>query len=200
MTQLDFSAQDAIEPPALTTILGCALEEFFERGYHGTSVRNIARRVGVTIPAIYYHHENKEAVLVALLNAAMDTAIGGCERALDVVPDTPLDRFNALVTCLTRYMVTYPKLASMDSEIRGLSPENRRAYLQRCQVLEDMLKSSIADGIDTQVFDATDPGGCARAIIGMLQAIALWHHRDHRTPDSVIDTYRAISLRIVGYS
>ena len=58
-------------PVELTELLRHASEAFYEQGYHGTTVRDIAARVGVTVPALYYHHENKAAILVAVLNAAM---------------------------------------------------------------------------------------------------------------------------------
>lgn len=56
-----------LEPMQLSPILTAALDAFYETGFHGTSVREIARRVGVTVPALYYHHENKEGLLIALL-------------------------------------------------------------------------------------------------------------------------------------
>src|SRR3712207_9310375 len=65
--------------PALSPIMTAALDAFSENGYHGTTVRDIARRVGVTVPALYYHHENKESILLALL----DTAVAHLSRACD---------------------------------------------------------------------------------------------------------------------
>ena len=39
-----------------------ALEVFAERGYHGASVDEIARRSGVTPPVVYDHFESKQAL------------------------------------------------------------------------------------------------------------------------------------------
>ncbi|MEU3787934.1 TetR/AcrR family transcriptional regulator [Streptomyces sp900129855] len=44
-----------------------------------------AQSVGVTVPALYYHHENKQAMLVALLERAMD-------EVLSHGPDWPTPR------------------------------------------------------------------------------------------------------------
>ena len=41
-------------------ILDTALDMFIERGYDKTSLREIAERVGVTKPALYYHFSSKE--------------------------------------------------------------------------------------------------------------------------------------------
>jgi AcrR family transcriptional regulator len=43
-----------------------ALELFVERGYEGTSLREIAERLDVTKAALYYHFKTKEDILVAL--------------------------------------------------------------------------------------------------------------------------------------
>lgn len=47
-------------------ILDVALELFTEQGYDGTSLREIAERLGVTKAALYYHFESKEDILLAL--------------------------------------------------------------------------------------------------------------------------------------
>jgi len=47
-------------------ILDVALELFNEKGYDGTSLREIAERLGVTKAALYYHFERKEDILLEL--------------------------------------------------------------------------------------------------------------------------------------
>lgn len=46
-----------------------ALELFVERGYEGTSLREIAERLDVTKAALYYHFKTKEDILVALVQS-----------------------------------------------------------------------------------------------------------------------------------
>jgi AcrR family transcriptional regulator len=56
-------------PEAASTrerILNVALELFTEKGYDGTSLREIAETLGVTKAAIYYHFASKEDILMAL--------------------------------------------------------------------------------------------------------------------------------------
>jgi AcrR family transcriptional regulator len=47
-------------------ILNIALELFTKKGYDGTSLREIAERLGVTKAAIYYHFSSKDDILMAL--------------------------------------------------------------------------------------------------------------------------------------
>jgi AcrR family transcriptional regulator len=47
-------------------ILDVALTLFTEQGYDGTSLREIAEKLGVTKAALYYHFESKDDILLAL--------------------------------------------------------------------------------------------------------------------------------------
>ncbi len=47
-------------------ILDVALDLFIEKGYDGTSLREIAERLGFTKAALYYHFASKEDILMAL--------------------------------------------------------------------------------------------------------------------------------------
>ncbi|WNM25427.1 TetR/AcrR family transcriptional regulator [Demequina capsici] len=48
-------------------ILAAAMEMFAESGFHGTSLRDIAGRSGLTHPGVLYHFPTKEALLMAVL-------------------------------------------------------------------------------------------------------------------------------------
>ncbi len=65
-------------------ILQAALDEFGSRGYHATSVREIAERVGVTKTAVLYHFPGKAEILAALVEpllADLDAAMAAVDRA-----------------------------------------------------------------------------------------------------------------------
>jgi AcrR family transcriptional regulator len=47
-------------------ILDVALDLFTEQGFDGTSMREIAERLDITKPSIYYHFASKEDILMAL--------------------------------------------------------------------------------------------------------------------------------------
>ena len=59
-------------------ILEAAVHLFAEKGYHGTSVRELAREVGIKESSLYNHYAGKEAVLDAILEYQME----GFRRAL----------------------------------------------------------------------------------------------------------------------
>ena len=183
----------------LSLILQHALDAFYEHGFHGTAVRDIARRVQVTVPALYYHHENKEAILNALLNASIDRVNLVSGQALAEAGPGTADRFLNLVECLVLYMAHSGKLCYLDNDIRALGPANRRAYTAKRRIVEQRMIDVIADGVHAGIFEVTSPAETARALLGMIQAVASWFRPDGPlTPEEVAVHYLDIAAHTVG--
>lgn len=184
----------------LTPILSVARDLFYEVGFHGTSVRDVASRVGVTVPALYYHHANKEAILAALLDRSIRSVTWRCEQALREAGDDPAGRFRNLVECLSLYMASHRKSAAMDAEIRALSDEARAQYSAQRRQVELMLVDTIEQGAAAGVFGVTSPQDTGRALLGMVQAIALWFdpERGRLTAPELALRYVDIAEHTVG--
>jgi len=58
------------EPNARERILETAIGMFAERGYAGTSVREIVEQAGVSKPVLYYYFQSKEGLYLAILEMA----------------------------------------------------------------------------------------------------------------------------------
>jgi AcrR family transcriptional regulator len=185
----------------LTPILSNALDAFFEMGFHGTTVRDLARRVGMTVPALYYHHENKEAILVALLDRSITKVQQLCDDALLEAGDDPASRFLNLVECLVLYMAHSTKMAYIDHELHVLSPKPHKNYTDKRRAVERMLRDTIQDGVDAGIFDVSAPAETARALLGMIQAVATWFKPGGRlTARAVAVRYLDIAAHTVGAS
>jgi AcrR family transcriptional regulator len=186
-------------PIPLTPLLEAAMNAFVENSYHGTSVREIAGRVGITVPALYYHHENKEAILFALLDSSIDRLRSLCDEAVADAEGTAGDSYFNLVECMARYMTRSGKIAFLDAEIRSLSPDNRKTYVEKRREIENLLLQTIEDGIRAGLFRLAYPADTARALLGMIQAIATWYRPDGPLgSEDVAGRYVAIAANMVG--
>jgi len=77
-------------------ILDVAARLFAERGFHGVSVGDIGRAVGVSGPALYKHFDSKDAVLAEMLVAISERLLAeGQERVAH--SDGPTDALARLV-------------------------------------------------------------------------------------------------------
>ena len=53
-------------------ILAAAAQAFAETGFHGTSLADVATRVGVSQPGLLHHYPNKQALILAVLEERDD--------------------------------------------------------------------------------------------------------------------------------
>ena len=56
----------------LESLLAVAVTVFNERGYDGTSMEDLSRRLGISKSSIYYHVASKEQLLALALDRALD--------------------------------------------------------------------------------------------------------------------------------
>ena len=188
-------------PLTLSPILTVALTQFVEHGYDATTVRTIAREVGVTVPALYYHFENKQAILVALLDHAMATVSSHVDAAIAETGEAPVDRFAAIVEAVVLYMAYHRDLAFLDSERRALTPANRARYVAHRDRLEQKLRETIEAGRRFGAFGTEDAATCGRAILSMCQGIAGWYRPDGPdTPEGTAARYVRIALAAVEHT
>jgi AcrR family transcriptional regulator len=187
-------------PLELPPILTVALAEIVDNGYHATSVRTIARHVGVTVPALYYHFDNKQAMLVALLDYAMDTVLTHTQKALEEAGTDPVERLKLLVNAIALYMAHHRDLAFLDSERRALTPENLERYVAQRDQLEHQLREIIETGVHDGEFKTTEPAECSRAIFAMCQGVAGWYDLNGPiSPVEIARRYERIALAAVEY-
>lgn len=190
----DYSTDADLDP-----VLGHALVAFEETGYHATTVRDLARRLGQTVPAIYYHYENKQAILVALLSYSVDDLLARAKAAIAESDEDPQRQFEQLVRCMVLFTAHRRQLAFLDAEIRSLESENRKAYVAKRDELEALLINAVEAGMRRGLFARGDAHAVARAIITMVRGVANWYRIDGKLdPDSLADLYVTFALRLAG--
>jgi AcrR family transcriptional regulator len=188
------------EPVGAPAILKHALAAIEEHGYHGTTVRDIARRVGVTVPTLYYHFENKQAILVELLMSSMELLLARCRVALAETGKNPADRYAALITTIVEFMAQGGSHGLLDSEIRSLEPANRTKYIALRDELETQLHRIIADGVAQGTFTTPYPVETGRAVLTMCHSIPRWFNPGGPlTPQQLAERYVTIALNAVGH-
>lgn len=86
-----------------------AYKELAAEGLDGVSLRGVARRAGVSAPAVYRHFADKEALLVALAAECAERLGASMVAAVAEAPDDPLERFRAVGIALVRFAVAHPE-------------------------------------------------------------------------------------------
>ena len=186
----------------LPTPLRAALEAFVEHGYHGTSVREIASRAGLSVPGLYHHYPSKQSLLQGLLELTMSDLLRRSEQAIAEAGDDPLARFDAVVESLLRFHMYRREQAFVGStEKRSLDPDYLPRYVGHRVRQQRMVDEIVLDGVESGVFVTVDPKGAARAVATMCVGVATWYRVDGALgPDELIARNLEYARAIVGYT
>lgn len=98
------------DPPAATdeVILDAALDAFAEHGFAGASVRDVARRLGVSHNLVPQRFGTKERLWYAAVDHGF--AALGHDIHLDVRPKDPFDTLRAVIVRFVEATAAYPQL------------------------------------------------------------------------------------------
>ena len=129
-------------------ILECACDLYLKHGLDGFSMRKLARRVGVTAPAIYRHYEGREAVLADVLREAHRTFARYLYAAL--AKPTELERFIGAGEGFLNFVIDHPRwygimhtapehlgMAALPEDIEALIGSVHRIWIDRVRECMD---------------------------------------------------------------
>jgi AcrR family transcriptional regulator len=162
-----------------TRLLKNAREVYLEGGVAHFSLREVARRVGISASAVYRHFDNKEALLGAVCEEGFRTFSRYLLRAL--AETTPLGRLRAAGDFYLRFAIENPhdyRVIFMSSvEDRGLEPGG--APPQGTSPTFQFLVDRVRECIDARVIapgDATEVAATIWAHVHGLSSLRLSGH------------------------
>lgn len=190
----DFSA------PVLPPLLGAALECFLEHGYHGTAIRAVATRAGLSVPGLYHHYPSKQALLVGIAESAMADLYARSTAALAEAGANVEDRFARLIECLVlvhAYRWEHAFIAA--SEIRSLEPAARARHIAARDRQQKLLDDVVAEAARGGRFNAPYPKDASRAVTTMCTGVASWYRAGGPlSPEELAGRYVHICRGAVG--
>lgn len=181
-------------------VLETALHLFAERGYSGTSIRDIATACGLQGPTLYSHYPSKEHVLAELVRIAHDEHLRRVRAALLESQPDPREQIAAYVRAHVRFHTDFPMLAVVgNTELHMLSPALGDPIFQVRKQAEHTLMEIAQRGIDRGVFKVPQGWLAVAAIGGMGLRVAFWFSGEAGIPaETVADCYAEFALRILG--
>lgn len=186
-------------PLELEPGLHAAVSCFTEFGYHGTSVRDLARVARMSVPALYNRFPSKQSVLYELMLLIMEDLLARC-RAAQAEGATAADRFTLLVECIALFHTYRRELAFLGaSEMRSLEPQNRRIVAGMRTACQRMVDAEAVQLARQGRLGTDHPEDAARAVVTMLVGIANWYRSDGAlTPEEIAQRYVGYARSLVG--
>lgn len=181
-------------------IVAAAIDNFQARGYHGTSMRDIARDAGVNPASIYHYFPSKQDILQRLMEEVMKDVISVTNSALLRADNAPRDQLAALMRAWVLFHTERQAEALIvASELRSLDETGRRIVVALRDQQENMFRDIVDRGVADGDFTTDFPREAARAVINMGYSIASWYRRDgDLSPEEMADRYAALALSTVG--
>ena len=171
---------------------------FAEKGYHGTSMRDLGRELGLLGSSLYSHVESKQDLLVEVVEEGARLFEDSATAALDT-QGRAIDRLRSLVDGHVDVILDNLDVArTFLNEARVLDPDHRARVLEARDHYEEAFRSVIREGVGDGSFRSDiDPKTTTILILSMLNAIERWYRADGElTRDDLVD--RILALTLVG--
>ena len=179
-------------------VIRAAARLFRERGYHRTSLDDLATALNVTKPTLYRYVENKEEILFECFRL-------GVERILEALRQPPegarsaRERLEALVQGYVGAITSEFGWCMVRAEDQDLGPQMSQAIKQAKSDIDQGIRRLVREGIEEGSFRDHDPKMVAFALAGALNWITHWHREDAALTPSEIAT-RFFALFDAGLS
>jgi len=155
-------------------VLEAAATEFNERGYHNTSVDDIARRLNVSKPTIYYYVGKKEEILYETQRGLLDS------RRLKTLSNisklkTGRERLQWVINNWSKQICTEVGMAYVRVPDVELSPEVRAEIRKHKREVHGILVGILELGVRDGSLKVSDPKLTAFLLAGAMNSIGVWY-------------------------
>lgn len=177
-------------------VLQTAAQLFNERGFHATSLDDIAERLNVSKPTLYYYVESKDQILLECVRTALDLMHDGIE-AVRAAGGSAIEQLKACMRIYTG-VVTQDFGMCVIRIGEDPLPEPLKTELRQLKAgIDRQFRRLIADGVAEGSLVPCDPKMAAFMIAGALSWVGRWYRGDGQlTPEEIAD--QGIELLLNG--
>lgn len=177
-----------------------ALRLFKEKGYHATSMRDIANAVGINKGSLYSYIKSKEDLLIPVFEQAQGVLLVELEQIAADSSLRPTERLKrALHAHVTAVADNLDVLTVYLSEWRQLATESLATNRAQRERHARLFHQILLDGVETGEFRPMDTRTVMLGMIGMCNYLFRWYRPDGRlTPDQIADELIEMVMRGVG--
>lgn len=172
-------------------VLRAAIQAFNEKGFHATSLDDVARRLNVTKPTLYYYFASKDEILFEAQRLGME-GIRAAGEAAELARGDGLAKLRAV---LFQYAVIMTMDVGMVVTRVGdheLSPQSRERFRTLKGGVDQMLRRLIDEGMRDGSIAPGDTRMIAFALAGAVNWIGRWYDPNGPlTPEQIAQSFIA---------
>lgn len=172
-------------------MLKAAAHCFNQKGYSGTSLKDVADILGLTDAALYYYVRNKEELVYLCYVRAAEV---GREAMQQAVRDgrNGLDKIVRYLRIHVDIMVGDRGPIAIMSEIPSLEPAHRDEVLELSRKHSAAFEALIEEGIADGSIKECDVRMTGNAIMGSVNWIPKWYHGDKAMAHQIVGEFPQI--------
>ena len=160
-------------------VIRAAARAFNHKGYHNTSLDDIAATLEVTKPTVYYYVSNKEQLLFQCFLAGVERIRAAFREVKDL--EAPArERLNAVLRHYGEAVASEFGWCMVRAEDQDLSPAMSRHIKSLKSEVDQGIRRLIREGVQDGSIGPCDPKMTAFALAGALNWIAHWY-RENRS-------------------
>ena len=176
-------------------IIEAAVQIFSVKGYHATSMQDIADAVHLQKASLYHHVSSKQDILVAVLDNAIDLLTDKIQAVLDL-PLSPEEKLHkAIEEYLSLLLERKEQAAVLLLEHRSLEPRFQKKHIPRRDGFEVLWRKIIEEGIEKEAFYCSNPAIATKALLGIMNWTITWYRPEGPlTPEDLANQYTNLFL------
>jgi len=186
-------------------IIEAAAQAIAEHGYHGMSMRDLARATDRSLAGFYNYFASKDDVLFALQKEAFETLVASTQQALAEVHDAAA-RLYVFIHNHVRYFAEHPDVMRVLVHEAAALPPSRRRVLRALkeqyfeigrEIVRLVVEEGCGDGeaVPRGRLDDPELERATYGVFGMMNWVYAWYDpKQHGPPGDVARTIHRITL------
>jgi AcrR family transcriptional regulator len=180
-------------------ILDASTTLFYERGYHATTMRDIASAVGIKAGSLYNHYGGKEEILLRICIETSSKLYEGAIAVLEGVDDVEEQLRKYIIWHVTFHAAYREASRVTDTQFHYLGAKNRTAVVEIRDAHEQLLRDILQRGARQQRWSASNIRVISIGIETMCTEVDGWFRPDGElTPDQIATIYADFIRRGLG--
>jgi len=164
--------------PRHEELVAAAVRLFCQRGYHATSMQDLAEAVGVQRGSLYHYIAAKEDLLWEIMDRAMARLWGTVEPVVRAEGSASERLRRAIAAHLSVAASLRDELTILHVELKSLSEGRRQQMVALRDRYESLFREIVREGVQRGEFRDVDPKAAAFAILGACNWFTQWFRPD----------------------
>lgn len=173
---------------------------FAKKGYEATSIRDIAKEIGITSSSLYYYFKGKEDLLLSIMKKDLNSLIAIGEEIITNIKHTEEQIASIVQVHVIYHGMNQLSALITDTEFRALHGENKEVIKKLRKDYENIWKRIVEKGVSEGKFKKVkNIKFCIYALLAMCNGVLHWYSPEgEKKLLNISEMYADMALNLLG--